>query len=115
MHSSRTSCEFPCGVSPPQAMNKVKVSDKFRFPLELDLGAYLPPELAAQSAQYDLTAILIHKGTSASHGHYGALPCLPRSAHACSTSGRGNISKASSLCLLYTYTRDIDSNTDTHL
>lgn len=58
-------------------MNKVKVSDKFRFPLELDLGAYLPPELAAESAQYDLTAILIHKGPSASHGHYGAPPRLP--------------------------------------
>lgn len=63
-------------LAPPQTMNKVKVSDKFRFPLELDLGAYLPPELAAASAQYDLTAILIHKGNSASHGHYGALLLL---------------------------------------
>lgn len=64
-------------------MSKVKVSDKFQFPLELDLGAYLPPELAADSAQYDLTAILIHKGTSASHGHYGALPLLPAPALCC--------------------------------
>lgn len=26
----------------------------------------------AECAQYELTAVLIHKGTSASHGHYGA-------------------------------------------
>ena len=57
-----------------QTMTKVKASDKFRFPLELDLGAYLPHSLTGESAQYDLTAILIHKGTSASHGHYGARP-----------------------------------------
>ena len=53
-------------------MSKVKANDKFRFPLELDLGAYLPPE-AQDGAVYDLSAILIHKGSSASHGHYGVL------------------------------------------
>jgi len=52
-------------------MTKVKASDKYRFPMKLDLGAYLPDTLTGDSAQYDLTAILIHKGTSASHGHYG--------------------------------------------
>ena len=72
-HVRESSLTVIC-VRPLQTMNKVKVSDKFRFPLELDLGAFLPPELAAHSSQYDLTAILIHKGPSASHGHYGALP-----------------------------------------
>ena len=52
-------------------MSKVKANDKFRFPLELDLSANLPPE-AQDDAVYDLSAILIHKGSSASHGHYGA-------------------------------------------
>jgi hypothetical protein len=55
-------------------MSKVKANDKFRFPVELDLGAYLPPE-GQDGAVYDLSAILIHKGSSASHGHYGAPPC----------------------------------------
>ncbi len=54
-------------------MSKVKANDKFRFPLELDLSAYLPPE-AQDGAVYDLSAILIHKGSSASHGHYGVKP-----------------------------------------
>ncbi len=64
----------------PQSMSKVKANDKFRFPLELDLSAYLPPE-AQHGAVYDLSAILIHKGSSASHGHYGVKPdaeALPR-------------------------------------
>ena len=62
-------------------MSKVKANDKFRFPLELDLSAYLPPE-AQDGAVYDLSAILIHKGSSASHGHYGArLHCRACKAH----------------------------------
>ena len=60
-------------------MSKVKANDKFRFPIELDLAAYLPPE-AQGGAVYDLSAILIHKGSSASHGHYGA-PALRFLAH----------------------------------
>ena len=58
-------------TSAAQSMSKVKANDKFRFPIELDLSAYLPPE-AQDGAVYDLSAILIHKGSSASHGHYGA-------------------------------------------
>lgn len=48
----------------------MKVSDKFSFPLELR-GSALSDDPAARQAVYDLEAILIHKGTSAIHGHYG--------------------------------------------
>jgi hypothetical protein len=53
---------------------KVKASDKFSFPLSIDLGPYLSPVDASLDAGlqvYDLQAILIHKGSSASQGHYG--------------------------------------------
>lgn len=54
-------------------MMKVKASDKFMFPLSMDFGPYQSAdnEQAAGSQIYDLHAILIHKGASASHGHYG--------------------------------------------
>lgn len=54
---------------------KVKATDKFSFPLSIDLGPYQAPHSkqqgAAASQVYDLQAILIHKGSSASQGHYG--------------------------------------------
>ncbi len=53
---------------------KVKASDKFSFPLSINLGPYLSPVDASLDAGvqvYDLQAILIHKGSSASQGHYG--------------------------------------------
>ena len=77
-------------------MAKVKLGDKISFPLELsvddllnmdgmssgelphegswqDLDCNSPEKLGpASSRLYKLMAILIHKGTSASHGHYGA-------------------------------------------
>lgn len=93
----------------------MKATDKFSFPLALDLGAFLsPPDSdsdaggaargaangtaaingraaascgvaangsstaaaaaappAGSASDYELVAILIHKGASASHGHYG--------------------------------------------
>jgi Ubiquitin carboxyl-terminal hydrolase len=63
----------------PQTMSKVKINSKFAFPLEVDLASLMgaPP---AELCGYHLVAILIHKGSNASHGHYGApLPpsCLP--------------------------------------
>ena len=63
----------------PQKMSKVKASDKLSFSLSLDLAPLLAPDgppSAAQSPpqdmEYELMSILIHKGPSASHGHYGA-------------------------------------------
>ena len=59
-----------------QKMMKVKASNKFSFPLSLDFAPYQSSSAAAHDAgsqQYDLQAILIHKGPSASQGHYGEL------------------------------------------
>ena len=53
---------------------KVKASDKLTFPLRIDMEAYLSPVNASGvpgRQVYDLQAILIHKGSSASQGHYG--------------------------------------------
>lgn len=59
-----------------QKLAKVKVADKLSFPLALDLAPLLAADAAPGAApaaeqQYELAAILIHKGPSASHGHYG--------------------------------------------
>ena len=57
-----------------QKLMKVKATDKFSFPLNIDLGPYQSPDSKQQDAVsqvYDLQAILIHKGSSASQGHYG--------------------------------------------
>ncbi len=65
---------FVAFVSVMQKLMKVKASDKFSFPLNIDLGPYLSPVDASLDAGvqvYDLQAILIHKGSSASQGHYG--------------------------------------------
>lgn len=89
---------FMCGfvLHYPQTWEKKKVLHKLSIPLRLDLGqvlsdAGLPlPEAAplgpdkqpvlpgSPNSNYELAAVLIHKGTSASHGHYGAhcWPCL---------------------------------------
>jgi hypothetical protein len=61
-------------------MDRVKASDRFAFPLELDMAPHLGPQEgqegagAARPLLYDLAAILIHKGGSAMHGHYGGWP-----------------------------------------
>lgn len=62
---------------------KVKATDKFSFPLSIDFAPYKSSDSNSQDAgsqQYDLQAILIHKGSSASQGHYGnpfsaSIPC----------------------------------------
>lgn len=55
-------------------MDRVKATDKFSFPLELDMGPHLGGDAAPHHAlRYGLVAILIHKGGSAMHGHYGEL------------------------------------------
>ena len=60
-------------------MAKVKASDKLSFPLSLDLAPILASDVPAgapplaDGTRYELVSILIHKGPSASHGHYGAL------------------------------------------
>ena len=54
--------------------NRVKATDKFAFPLELKAAAVMgggDAEGEGADAVYDLEAILIHKGGSATHGHYG--------------------------------------------
>ena len=61
------------------------MADKLSFPLALDLAPLLAAEAApgaapAEEQQYELAAILIHKGPSASHGHYGAR-CLLVTGH----------------------------------
>ncbi|KAI3431674.1 hypothetical protein D9Q98_004721 [Chlorella vulgaris] len=52
-------------------MDRVKVSDKFAFPLTLDLAPIMcrPP---SPDLVYQLEAIMIHKGGSATQGHYVA-------------------------------------------
>ena len=68
---------------------KVKASDKFSFPVSIDMTKLVsgvevsnidlegdsPAEL-----EYELAAILIHKGPSASHGHYGRVQAQNMSA-----------------------------------
>ena len=57
------------------------MADKLSFPVMLDMAPLLAAEAAPGAApveeqQYELAAILIHKGPSASHGHYGACGLL---------------------------------------
>lgn len=72
-----------------QTWEKKKVLHKLSIPLRLDMGQVLVdagldlPEAAplgpdsqrvlpgSDNSVYELAAVLIHKGTSASHGHYG--------------------------------------------
>ena len=66
-----------------QKLSKVKATDKLSIPLKLDMASILAMAGAQplqtgtyQDAQYELMSILIHKGPSASHGHYG-IDCFP--------------------------------------
>ena len=74
----------PCPAHAAQKLSKVKASDKLSIPLKLDMAGILAMAGAQplqtgthEDAQYELMSILIHKGPSASHGHYGALPHCP--------------------------------------
>lgn len=74
-----------------QKMDKQKAMDKLSFPALLDVPSVLASVALDNDAvghavvgtdgqpvqQYELVAVLIHKGTSASHGHYGkhAMSC----------------------------------------
>ncbi|KAF5832457.1 hypothetical protein DUNSADRAFT_11624 [Dunaliella salina] len=73
------------GLIPSLTMNKAKASNKFAFPLVLDMGLVMASvaqdtghtrTVTGSDGQpvgmYDLAAVLIHKGTSASRGHYVA-------------------------------------------
>ena len=55
-----------------------KVTSQYAFPRRLDLRHALRPEPGdelAEGAQYDLAAIMFHKGNSSTTGHYGACDC----------------------------------------
>ena len=76
--SPETDSEHPCAHA-AQKLSKVKASDKLSIPLKLDMASILamagaqPLQTGTYAdAQYELMSILIHKGPSASHGHYGA-------------------------------------------
>ena len=54
-----------------------KVTAKFAFPRQLDLRHALHPapgDAPSDGAQYDLAAILVHKGNAATSGHYSTPP-----------------------------------------
>jgi hypothetical protein len=78
-----------------QTWEKKKVLHKLSIPLQLDMGAVLmhaglelpdnaplgpdrqPVLPGSPNSMYELAAVLIHKGTSASHGHYGTSSWTP--------------------------------------
>lgn len=74
-------CDFVCigsllhsfidSIPGVQKMDRVKASDKFSFPVEID--AYMVTHDAqTKGIMYDLEGILLHKGPSARQGHYVA-------------------------------------------
>lgn len=52
---------------------RVKVNDRFEYPLELDLSAHLDPEavVVPEDCVYELKSVIIHRG-GAYGGHYHA-------------------------------------------
>jgi hypothetical protein len=59
-----------------QEDDKVKVTDKLSFPTSMDMQTLVPSAFQENGAnsQYELAAILIHKGRGAHQGHYGPPP-----------------------------------------
>ncbi|KAL2336663.1 hypothetical protein Fmac_011109 [Flemingia macrophylla] len=53
----------------PQNTSKKKVTSSFSFPAELDMSRRLS-ESSQFELKYDLSAVLIHKGTAVNSGHY---------------------------------------------
>ncbi len=55
--------------------SQVKVIDKFEFPLVLNMDGMVSPSDATigehQFHEYELSAVLLHKGSNATSGHYG--------------------------------------------
>eukprot|EP00890_Picochlorum_soloecismus_P003755 jgi/Picsp_1/4380/NSC_01886-R1_ubiquitin carboxyl-terminal hydrolase 26-like len=52
-------------------MDRVKATDKFTFPIELD-ASLIAGKQGGEGLMYDLEGILLHKGSGARHGHYVA-------------------------------------------
>jgi ubiquitin C-terminal hydrolase len=54
-------------------LQRVKVNDRFEFPLELDVSPFLDPEAVEipENCQYELKSVIIHRG-GAYGGHYHA-------------------------------------------
>ncbi len=102
-----------------QKLTKVKATDKLSIPLKLDMASILamagaqPLQIGTyQDAQYELMSILIHKGPSASHGHYGML--IPRLLNRASLSVSGSsICQSTLRCALLICPRD--GNAEAHL
>lgn len=64
------SCKITCLL---QTSTKKKVTSKFSFPRTVDMGPRLSAyEECEKRAVYDLSAILVHKGSMANSGHYVA-------------------------------------------
>ena len=56
-------------------MERKKAKHAIAFPLSLDMGRFVKgskPENGNDRHQYHLRGVLLHKGTSAYHGHYEA-------------------------------------------
>lgn len=58
-------------------MERKKSKQAISFPEQLDMGQFIKarpgvPPLTAQDTRYHLRGVLLHKGTSAYHGHYEA-------------------------------------------
>ncbi|GAA5896486.1 hypothetical protein JCM5296_000680 [Sporobolomyces johnsonii] len=53
---------------------RAKSQHAISYPLQLDMGQYLPSDTNGNKREvwYDLKGVLMHKGTSAHHGHYVA-------------------------------------------
>ena len=83
-----------------QKLMKVKATDKFCFPLSIDFAPYQSSnndDKQAASQLYDLQAILIHKGSSASQGHYGELLLSPKVLHSVYLLGRRQLLKLTAI------------------
>lgn len=57
-----------------ETASRSKSQDSISYPLKLNMGRFLPKPVDGPQpeAWYDLKGVLMHKGTSAHHGHYVA-------------------------------------------
>lgn len=56
-------------------MDRVKINEALACPLTLDFGSILSPDQGAAGGEcprYTLAALMLHKGSAARAGHYGA-------------------------------------------
>ena len=54
------------------SMERKKSKQTITFPLKLDMGRFMKDPKVADGTVYHLRGVLLHKGTSAYHGHYEA-------------------------------------------